>query len=160
MSQSTAPSENPRKVYSDIIDLPHWEPSEKHPRMPLYNRAAQFAPFAALSGFDEMMERENRKTEKQTELSDEQKSLLDRKINRIDGVLLSGRRPTVSITYFIHDSYKPGGKYVTIKAQIKRVDAANRKLFLVTKDQPDLPDAIPFDLILDLEGELLSDLDD
>lgn len=156
----TPPRENAREVYADIIDLPAWEPSEKHPRMPMSKRAAQFAPFIALDGYEEMMERETRKTVQQTELSDEQQSVLNRKLNRIDGLLLSGRRPVVTITYFIHDSYKSGGNYVTIEGPVKRVDPANRKLFLVTKDRPDLPDSVPIDRILDVSGDLLRDLDD
>ena len=162
MAQGIKPGEKPnaRTEYADIIDLPHWEPNNKHPRMNLHDRAAQFAPFAALVGYDEMLNEETRLTDTQYDLGDGQQELLNRKLNRLDGALVSGTRPVVTIIYFIPDANKPGGRYTTVNAQIKRIDAANHKLFLVAKDQSDLPDSIPFDRILDIQGDILNDLDD
>ena len=85
---------------------------------------------------------------------------LSRKLNQIDGVIIGGQRPIISITYFIPDEKKAGGRYSTITAQIKRIDTANQKMILVTKDQPDLPETISFDRIMDLQGDILKDIDD
>ena len=79
MAQGNHPNEKPnaREVYADIIDIPHWEPNRKHPRMSLHDRAAQFAPFAALSGYDEMVDEEARLTDRQIEPGEEQLNLLN-----------------------------------------------------------------------------------
>lgn len=162
MAQGIAPNKKPnaREVYGDIIDLPHWEPNARHRRMALHDRAAQFAPFAALAGYDQMVKEATRLTDRQIELEEGQMEQLSRKLNRIDGTIVSGRLPIISITYFIPDKKKEGGRYNTISAQVKRVDAANRKMILVTKDRPDLPETISFDCIHDLQGDILNDLDD
>ena len=162
MAQGFRPDEkfNAREVYGDIIDLPHWEPNARHPRMSLHNRAAQFVPFAALTGYEEMIDEETRLTDSRIELEEGQTDLLSRKLNRIDGAIVSGHRPTVSVTWFIPDEKKQGGRYSTVTAQIKRIDAANQKMVLITKDRPELPETIPFDQIMDLRGDILDDLDD
>ena len=74
MAQGIQPGEvfNAREIYADIIDLPHWEPSSRHPRMSLRSRAAQFAPFAALSGYDDMVKEETRLTERRIEPDEDQ----------------------------------------------------------------------------------------
>ena len=74
---------DPRIVYADIIDLPHHQ-SKTHPRMSLYNRAAQFAPFAALSGYDEMISEETRETGVQQQLEDWEMEKINQKLNLID----------------------------------------------------------------------------
>lgn len=162
MAQGITPNEklNAREVYGDIIDLPHWEPNAKHRRMTLHDRAAQFAPFAALVGYDEMVDEEARLTDQQIELEEGQMDQLSRKLNRIDGAIVGGQRPTITILYFIPDEKKKGGRYNTISAQVKRIDSANQKMILVTKDQPDLPETISFDRIMDLQGDILKDIDD
>ena len=113
--------ENARKIYGDIIDIPHWEPL-KHKRMSLFERAAQFSPFAALTGYDEMIDDEAREVDAQEELSDEEMEILDRKINRIAEMLENGETPEIIITYFVPDERKSGGKYVTSKEDVRRID--------------------------------------
>ena len=93
--------------YGDIIHLPH-PVSEKHPRMPMQDRAAQFSPFAALTGYEEAIYETGRLTEEKTELGEEEKAILDRKqqllLEKLD------ERPTLTVTYFVPDEKKSGGR--------------------------------------------------
>ena len=154
------PNLNGRDRYGDIIDLPHWEPGKKHPRMSLHDRAAQFAPFAALVGYDDMVDEEARLTDRQIEPGEEQLNLLDRKLNTISSAIAGGNRPEISITYFIPDERKAGGRYATVTARIKRIDTTARKLFLLEQGQQDIPETIPLDHIIALQGRLMDSLDD
>ncbi len=117
----TGKEPDPREVYGDIIDHPHWE-SPKHPPMSLYDRAAQFAPFAALSGYDDMIGEEARLVDNRIELSEEEWEELNRKLGRIDETICQGERPAAIITYFVPDPLKPGGLYETIAEKVRRVD--------------------------------------
>ena len=114
---------DPREVYRDIIDHPHWE-SPTHPPMSLYDRAAQFAPFAALSGYDDMIDEEARLVDNKIELSEEELGELNRKLGLMDEMIRNGIRPVASITYFVPDPLKPGGEYRTITEKVRRVDPA------------------------------------
>ena len=118
----TGKEPDPREVYGDIIDHPHWE-SPTHPPMSLYDRAAQFAPFAALSGYDEMIDEEARLVDNRIELSEEELEELNRKLSLIDETIRHGARPVVTITYFVPDLLKPGGLYQTVTEKARRVDA-------------------------------------
>lgn len=162
MAQGIQPGEKPnaRNVYADIIDIPHWEPNRKHPRMSLHDRAAQFAPFAALVGYDEMVDEEARLTDRQIEPGEEQLNLLNQQLNVINDATAGGNRPTVTITYFIPDKQKAGGRYATSTARVKRIDTVNRKMILLTQNQPDTPETISFDRIFSLQGDLVDSLDD
>ncbi len=162
MAQGIQPNEKlcAREVYGDIIDIVHWEPNRKHPRMSLHDRAAQFAPFAALAGYDEMVEEEARLTDRQIELADGQKDQMDRIMNRITELLFSGIRPEVSITYFIPDEHKTGGRYASITARIRRIDPQARKIILDCGLQTDLPETIDIDRIIDITGDQIGSLDD
>ncbi|MCR5565722.1 MAG: hypothetical protein K6F61_02635 [Clostridiales bacterium] len=162
MAQGIQPGEKPdaRNVYADIIDLPHWEPGKKHPRMSLHDRAAQFVPFAALVGYDEMVDEEARLTDRQIEPGEEQLNLLNQQLNVINDAITGGNRPEVAITFFIPDEHKAGGRYATITAKVKRIDTTARQVFLVTRDQPDIPETILFDRIISLQGGLVDSLDD
>lgn len=155
MAQGIKPDEKPnaREVYADIIDLPHWEPNSKHRRMSLHDRAAQFAPFAALVGYDEMVDEEARITDCQIELGEEQINQLNRKLNSINEALAGGKAPQVTITYFVPDEHKAGGRYAMITAKVKRIDATAQKVFLQAQNQSDIPEVILFDRILDLQSD-------
>ena len=120
---------DPRVVYADIIDLPHPR-SAKHPQMSLYDRAAQFAPFAALSGYDEMIDEEVRRTEAQIELGEAETDRLNASLTGILRELKAGKKPVCEITYFVPDARKEGGSYVTAREEIRRFDAGERKLIL------------------------------
>ena len=94
--------QNARIVYADIINLPHFQ-STKRPHMSLYDRAAQFAPFAALTGFDDMVTEEARLTDKPIELSEIELEALNRKMDLVELLLQDGGHPTLSFTCFEPD---------------------------------------------------------
>ena len=126
----TGKEPDPREVYADIIDHPHWQsPTRSH--MSLYDRAAQFAPFAALTGYDDMVNEEARLVDQRIELGDEDLEKLNQKLNLINDVIRDGAQPTVSITYFVPDPLKAGGKYETLVDQVKKVDVVSGKLVLI-----------------------------
>ena len=131
--------------YDDIIDLPH-HVSATRPRMSMIDRAAQFSPFAALTGYDAAIKETGRLTDRRIELSEDERIVLDRK----QQILLDyiGDRPEVSITYFVPDERKDGGAYVTVTGRVKRMDEIERLLILVDGTK------IPLDEIQDLSGEL------
>ena len=105
--------------YDDIIDLPH-PTSERHPRMPMVNRAAQFSPFAALTGYDAAVKETARLTDAKVELTEEEKSILDVKLQMLADRLVS--QPTVKFTYFKPDQKKAGGAYLTVSGIVKKID--------------------------------------
>ena len=162
MAQGIRPGEeqNARDVYADIIDLPGWEPNSRHPRMSMEKRAAQFAPFAALSGYEEMISEEFRATNRQIELAEDDMRILDRKLNRIAGIIAGGTHPEAAVTYFIPDTVKDGGRYHTVTARIRQIDPAGGRLILYTKDPEEIPESIRIDRILDIQGEAAEDPED
>ena len=128
---------DPKIVYADIIDLPHHEPDPiKHPRMPLYKRAAQFAPFAALRGYDDMVNEEIRvpEVDHKRELEEHEAEILNQKLNRIITLTEAGEHPTVTITVYEADKRKAGGRYVEITDSVKRVDTVNRVIELTSME--------------------------
>lgn len=151
---------DPRIVYADIIDLPHHQ-SKTHPHMSLYNRAAQFAPFAALSGYEDMIAEESRETDMHMQLEEWEMEKINRKLNVIADAADHGLRPVLSITCFVPDTKKAGGAYVTTTEQIKRIDAVRRKVILMkTQGKAGLNVEIDFDQITDISGELVDGLDE
>ncbi len=156
-------SEDSRKVYADIIDLPYYKnPNRKH--MSLYNRAAQFAPFAALSGYDDMVQEESRRTDAQSELSDYETDILNRKLRLMNDVLDDNYIPEITVTYFVPDKFKSGGSYTSITALVKSVDITRRQLILYGSHDTDNrkidPIKIDLDRILEIKGELIDYLED
>ena len=116
--------------YDDIINLPHHVSSTRKP-MTMYNRAAQFAPFAALTGYDDAIKETSRLTDKKIEISDELKNELNQKIKFIsDNIKL---KPKVTITYFVSDNKKSGGIYKTISGNVRRLDEVEKCLFFTNK---------------------------
>ena len=125
--------------YDDIINLPHHEP-KYHPRMSKYKRSAQFAPFAALVGYDEQVQECSRITDKRLEIDDELKEKINNKLNKINKLIKYN--PEVEITYFIPDEKKDGGKYVTDKGNVKRIDYINRFIKLTDNKKIVLDDVV------------------
>ena len=128
--------------YDDIIDLPH-PTSERHPRMPMANRAAQFSPFAALSGYDGAVQETARLTDRKAELTEEEKSVLDAKLRQ----LVSGMGAT--FIYFQPDAQKEGGAYLTVTGTVKKFDSYAREIVLADGRR------IPIDDILEVQCEAL-----
>ena len=120
--------------YDDIIHLPH-HVSGKHPQMAMIDRAAQFSPFAALTGYDAAIQETGRLTDDFVELEEDDKAVLDQRLQ----YFLQHREeyPTVTVTYFCPDTRKTGGSYRQAVGQIKRVDVYRRVLILT--DGTELP---------------------
>ena len=132
-------------MYEDIINLPH-HVSKTRPQMSMLDRAAQFSPFAALTGYDAAIKETGRLTDEKIELGEEAKAALDRKqaflMEMID------EQPELSIRYFLPDARKSGGAYVTISGNLKRFDEYERLLILMDSRK------IPMDDIADIECDL------
>ena len=141
-------SENNHK-YDDIIGLPH-HVSAIRPRMSMIDRAAQFSPFQALTGYGAAIQETGRLTDRKIELSEDERIVLDMK----QQILLDNIRecPDVSITYFIPDERKAGGSYVTVTGNVKKIDDYQRLLILTDRAQ------IPLDEIVDIESELFNNI--
>ena len=105
--------------YSDIIHLPH-HVSKTHPQMSMHDRAAQFSPFAALTGYDSAILETARLTEEKITLNEDLQELLDIKF----------QQPLISITFFCPDKRKQGGSYVSISGTVKKLDLFQRILTL------------------------------
>ncbi len=151
---------DPRIVYADIIDHPHWQ-SPTHPHMSLYDRAAQFSPFAALTGYDDMVSEEARIVDNRIEPSEEEFEKLNQKLNLINDVIRDGGMPTVSITYFIPDPFKAGGRYETTAEQIRNIDVIRGKVILArTQGYGNMNVEIDMKDILELHGELVDNVDE
>lgn len=120
--------------YEDIINLPHPEP-RTHPRMPRENRAAQFAPFAALSGYEDAVNETARLTDERIELNEDAKDALNDAMRRIQFSLQKGEHASLEITYFIPDERKAGGRYETVSGTVRKVDAGIGYLFLMDGQQ-------------------------
>ena len=105
--------------YDDIINLPHYEPKH-HPRMSMWNRAAQFAPFAALTGYDAAIQESGRLTDDWLGLSESGNEEMNRKMELIVSML--PEHPSVTIEYFVPDRHKAGGSYQSYTGNVKRID--------------------------------------
>ena len=105
--------------YDDIIDLPH-HVSEKHPQMPLADRAAQFSPFAALTGYDAAIVETARPTDARRELSEEQKQIINRKLHDLQEHIQFA--PCVTVVFFQPDARKAGGTYRIVSGCVKKVN--------------------------------------
>ena len=119
--------------YDDIINLPH-HVSKTHPRMKPEARAAQFAPFAALTGYEEAIDETVRITDKKIELNEEQKDNLNVKLQNIKRL---SEKPILSITYFVPDLKKEGGKYITRTEKLKKLN--EYKQIIVLEDNVEIP---------------------
>lgn len=113
--------------YDDIIHLPHHE-SLKHPRMPALDRAAQFLPFAALTGHDAAVRETARLTDDRAELDETRKEELDMHLQLLRDQLV--QRPQVSITYFVPDQRKDGGAYFTATGTIQKIEETCRQVIM------------------------------
>ena len=127
--------------YDEIINLPH-HVSTTRPQMPLSDRAAQFAPFAALTGYDSAIKETGRLTDERIELDEETLAALDRKYQLLMDTLDDA--PEVTIIYFQPDERKAGGQYVSATGTVKKVDTFGRRILLQDGTR------IPLDSVYDL----------
>ena len=136
--------------YNEIIGLPH-HVSKNRPQMPMSDRAAQFAPFAALTGYDAAIKETGRLTDERIELDVEALSALDMKYQILMEAL--DEAPEVTITYFQPDERKAGGKYVSAVGAVKKIDDFERRITMRDGTR------IPMDDVLSIDGELFSSLE-
>lgn len=125
--------------YKDIINLKN-PTSKKYPRMSIEKRAAQFSPFAALTGFEEKIIETKRLTQTKIDLTDEYKLILNEKI-----IEKHKNKIKTTITYFIKDKLKKGGKYIEEKGVIKKIDDYNKQIILENNKKISIIDIIDID---------------
>ena len=134
--------------YDDILHLPH-PTSKRHPRMPIVDRAAQFSPFAALTGHGAAIEETARVTDRRIELDEDAKEQLDQTLQllleRID------EQPEITVTWFSPDKKKAGGQYHTATRKLKRIDSREGRLILTDGNQ------IPLEDLLEIRSESFQD---
>ena len=136
--------------YEDMLDMPH-SVSKNHPQMARRDRAAQFAPFAALTGHAAAIRETARRTDEKRVLSDEVLEELNEKLNIISANI--GTEQLVDITYFVQDERKAGGEYVTHSGIVKRIDLYRRAVILADAT------IIPIEDISRIESDLFSGLE-
>ena len=134
--------------YQSILKQPY-QKSTNRKHMSLNDRAAQFAPFAALTGYEESIHEVARLTNKKQNLSQEAKSIINAKLQFI---ITNNLQEEVLFTYFIPDSKKQGGKYVDIKKVVKRIDEVNREVFFVDRT------SIHIDMILEIRSSTIDSI--
>lgn len=130
--------------YDDIIDLPH-HVSKTHPRMSMQARAAQFAPFAALTGYESLLREAARATETHAELAADSLDALNRKMGEI--MQRIDEKPQVMITYFLPDDRKEGGAYRQVTGRVRKIREFEQLLELQTDEGIVI---IPFNYIVDI----------
>lgn len=125
--------------YDDIINLDH-PISKNHRPMSIYDRSAQFAPFAALTGYDESIEEASRIVDNKITLGIDKTDEINEKLTFLASQLIN--KPQISITYFKKDRLKRGGKYISITGIINKIDTTNRKILINKIEKIDLDDII------------------
>ena len=114
--------------------------------MSLYARSAQFAPFAALTGYEDAIKETSRETSEKIDIDDELKSILDSKLQIIMEQIKN--KPEISFTYFIPDSKKDGGSYITVIGIVRKIDLYNQIIYLANNTE------IPINDIINISGEI------
>ena len=128
--------------YDDIINLPH-HVSKTRPRMSLEQRSAQFAPFSALTGYEDEIAETGRLVDEKLDLDEESKQILDEKLQSITKKIKT--QPSATITYFVPDTKKDGGAYITTTGNVKKIDKYRNIIVLVDGTE------IPINDIIDIE---------
>lgn len=141
--------ENISHKYDDIINLPH-HVSKKHPQMSLHDRAAQFSPFAALTGHKAAINETARLTDEKQILSEDVIAKLNEQLNLIKENI--GTNQTVTITYFVPDDKKSGGAYISHTGVVKKIDEYNHTVILTDKT------VIPIEQISEIQSDIFSEI--
>lgn len=136
-----------QKTYDDIINLPH-HVSVVHPHMSLYDRAAQFAPFKALTGYEDDISETARLTFERVELDEERIAQLDAQLRVLEEHLAEA--PVVTVTFFCPDERKDGGSYEVVTGAVRKVDAVRRVLVLAECE-------VAIEDIYSIKGEVLKE---
>ena len=138
--------------YDDIIDLSH-PVSTRHKPMPPDKRAAQFAPFAALTGYEDIVRETARLTDEAPQLGEDEKNRIDSALAFLAALTEAGERPEVELIFFKRDGKKSGGKYISVRGKALRVDADGRRVALEGGA------SVPIDDVTDIKGGFLSLID-
>ena len=141
---------NANSKYDEIINFPH-HVSKTRPQMPMSDRAAQFSPFAALTGYDSAIRETGRLTDEKIDLDEESLNALNVRYQMLTDAL--EERPEVRITYFKPDERKAGGAYVTTAGAVRKIDDFEQTIIMQDGTR------IPMSDVLSLEGELFSALE-
>ena len=132
------------RKYAGIMNLPH-HVSPTRPQMPISDRAAQFSPFAALTGHSAAIAETGRLTDRRVELDEYEMTRVDAELQRLQELLPS--RPTASITYFVPDERKNGGSYRTVTGEVKRIDAVNSMIQMADRQLIPIADVFSIEII-------------
>lgn len=135
--------------YDDIINLPH-HVSSTRPHMSMLERAVQFSPFAALTGYGAAIKETERLTDERIELDEDAQALLDMKQAYL--IELMPERPALFVTYFQADERKTGGKYITVNGNLKCIDEYERCIVLTDGRK------IPIDDVLNIESDVFREM--
>lgn len=138
-------------IYDDIIHLPH-PTSNHHPQMSIADRAAQFSPFAALTGYDGAIKETARLTDQRIDLEDSAQAILNEKLRILQEQV--GSQAETEVVFFCPDELKTGGSYLSKRGIVKKIEGYNRTILM----QDDTK--IPIDDIIDLTGELFRSMPD
>ncbi len=135
--------------YDDIINMEHHK-SKIHPPMSLYAHSAQFAPFAALTGYEDAVRETARQTTNRVELSEDLIEMIDMKVQFLKENI--GQKEEITITYFEPDELKEGGTYVTVIGILRAFDDINQKIIFKDKRE------IPISEIIDIQGNMFKNM--
>lgn len=131
--------------YDDIINLPHHTSSKRLP-MSMLDRAAQFSPFAALTGYDAAIKETARLTEERIELDENEQEALDVQLQIIREHLKE--KPEITVTYFQQDARKAGGAYLSLTGNVKKIDDYEKCIVMMDKQK------IPVENVISVDGEI------
>ena len=163
-----------KKDFSQYKDMLYWKRpiSRNHPPMDIMDRAAQFSPFAALTGYGDAVKETARQTQRKQELDEYEKAALDEQLHKLEaqlrsvqlsgaqaaGVLSAEPQLQVTITYFVPDEHKEGGAYRTITGSVKKIDYYRRRIILEngTRDGEIVPvdDILKLDIHVDFDSRI------
>lgn len=129
--------------YDDIVNLPH-HTSATRPRMPVGDRAAQFAPFAALTGYDDAVQETARLTDKKLDLTEDAMGELNEKLQLLQESL--DDHPFIVITYFVPDKKKAGGAYIDLGGTVKKIDDFERMVVMTDGTKIPIGDILEIEL--------------
>ena len=145
--------------YADMLDLPHHR-SKTHPHMSMLNRAAQFSPYAALVGFDGVIAETGRLTDRKTELSENEKSAIDRKLMLLADAVQNGQHPEITVRYFVPDALKDGGTYEDYTGPVRNIDPVERAVVFLSENGRSRGKTVRIDDLAALQGDLVDCLDE
>lgn len=143
--------------YADILHLPHHQAANRK-HMSMHDRAAQFSPFAALTGYDDQVKEAARLTGRRVGLSEGEREALDAQLCLLRSHLSDSPRPVVSVRFFVPDERKAGGRYETVTGCVRRIDPVGRALVFYAENGISSGRSIPLDAVFSITGELFERL--